>query len=301
MVKRLPTRPISGGTAGGVRPMRFNYWRTGYGAKLFSGLDFYVIQAGEYHCKPGYFTGSHEHGDNTQFFYHVDGPAIFEYARQRVALSSGDIFVAPPQHSFTYSSRQEMKYHWVSVSGCWPAFMGQPEIKIFHIGGDSDIEAMFVEIREVLILRKPGYPLQAIGVFYELMARIEEFANTTDAPESAYPEAVRNAIIYLRENYALPFDSAKTARAVGLSSSHLRALFEKWLGESPKRFHTRSRIQQAQRLLREQNLPVSEAAFHTGYSDVHHFSRVFKQITGLAPSQYAEQQHPPAKDRPNNY
>ncbi len=147
------------------------------------------------------------------------------------------------------------------------------------------------QIREILILRKSGYSLRAIGVFYELMARLEELTGTTTPSESAYPETVRNAIIYLREYYAEPFNATQTASAVGLSPSHLRALFEKWVGESPKRFHTRYRINQAKRLLKEQDLPVSEVGFHVGFDDAHHFSRVFKQITGVAPSQYTRRKH----------
>lgn len=297
MVKQLPHRPISGGTAGGVRPARFNYWRTGYGERIFPNLDFYVVQAGEYHCKPNYTTGNFDHSGHTQFFYHLSGEAIFEYSGKRILASGGDVFIAPPRRPFTYTSRREMQYHWFSLAGNWPAFLGTPEIQTLSLGGDRDIEALFVEIREILILRKIGYPLRAIGVFYELMARIEEISGNSAAPESTYPEAVRNAIIYLRENYAVPFNTAATADAVGLSPSHLRALFEKWLGESPKRFHTRTRIKQAQRLFREQNLPVSEVASHVGFSDVHHFSRVFKQFTGLAPSRYAEQQHQPDKNQ----
>ena len=78
-----------------------------------------------------------------------------------------------------------------------------------------------------------------------------------------------------------------------MSPSHLRALFEKWVGESPKRFHTRCRIDQAKRLFREQNLSVAEVGFHVGFADVHHFSRVFKQITGVAPSRYVDRSHGP--------
>jgi two-component system response regulator YesN len=67
----------------------------------------------------------------------------------------------------------------------------------------------------------------------------------------------------------------------------LRALFEKWVGESPKQFHTRTRIEQAVRLLREQELPVSTVALQVGFSDVRHFSRVVKHVTGQRPSEVA--------------
>ncbi len=290
MVQNLPPHPISG-SLNQTRLTRYNYWRTGYGSSISPNLDFYIVQAGEYHCKPNYATGSFEHTEHAQFFYHLSGDANFEYPDRRVSVSGGDIFIVPPRHLFAYNSLQKMKYHWFALEGNWPQFIGNPKILTFSLGGDSAIEDMFVEMREILILRSPGYSLRAIGVFYELMARLEEICGDSAAPESAYPETVRNAIIYLREKYAEPFNAAETATTVGLSASHLRALFEKWLGESPKRFHTRCRINQAKRLLSEPNLAVAEVGYHVGFLDVHHFSRVFKQITGVAPSRYAERKH----------
>ncbi len=297
MIKKLPPRPITGGTNEGARLRRYNYWRTGYGSGRPAKFDFCVAQAGEYHCKPNYITGGFEHTGRTQLFYHLTGQAIFEYPGHSGLVSPGDMFFAPPGHSFTYSSRQGMKHHWLALEGSWPRVLGEPGIKVFSLGYDPEIEAILIEIREILILRRPGYPLRAIGVFYELIARVEEISGVSTAPESAYPETVRNAIIFLRENYANPFNAAQTAAVVGLSQSHLRALFEKWVGESPKRFHTRCRIDQAKRLLSEQRLPVFEVAFHVGFADAHHFSRIFKRIIGVAPSRYAELQHTPGKNK----
>jgi AraC-like DNA-binding protein len=286
MMKLLPNRPIAGGTSNNLGLRRYGYWRTGYGSHFLPELDFCVAQAGEYHCKPNYMTGNFEHTYQTQIFYHVSGEAVFEHPGSRTAVASGDLLIIPPYHIFTYSSRWGMKYHWFALEGIWPRVLGDMRVQHRSLNYDAEIEAMLIELREVLILRKPGYPLRSIGVFYELMARIEEISGTSAVPESTYPEAVRNAIIFLRENYAVPFDAAQTADAVGLSQSHLRALFDKWLGESPKQFHTRCRIDQARRLLNEQRLPVVEVAFHVGFTDPHHFSRVFKQVMGVAPSHY---------------
>jgi AraC-like DNA-binding protein len=286
-MKLPPSRPIAGDTTNNLGLRRYDYWRTGYGPHFLPELDFCVAQAGEYHCKPNYVTGNFEHSYQTQIFYHISGEAVFEYSRgNRTVVVSGDLMIIPPYHAFTYRSRLGMKYHWFVLEGVWPRVLGDLEVKLHSLGYDAEIEAILIELREVLILRKLGYHLRSIGVFYELMARIEEISGTTDVPESAYPEAVRNAVIFLRENYAVPFNAAQTAAVVGLSQSHLRALFDKWLGESPKQFHTRCRIDQARRLLNEQRLPVVEVAFHVGFTDPHHFSRVFKQVMGVAPSHY---------------
>jgi len=39
-------------------------------------------------------------------------------------------------------------------------------------------------------------------------------------------------------------------------------------------------------LLRTHNLRVAEVAQTIGFDDVHHFSRVFKQVVGVTPSSY---------------
>ncbi|MCB0209848.1 MAG: helix-turn-helix domain-containing protein [Anaerolineae bacterium] len=284
--KSLPVRPMAGGTNNGSRLTRYTYWRTGYGAQ-FSNADFYIVQAGEYHCKPGYVANQTEYDPSqTHFFYHLEGEATFRSPRFCLQPTAGSIIVVPPQTTFQYSSPQAMKQHWFGIGGKWPTVLGEPAQVLFYgLDPDPETEGLFVEMREILILKKPGYALRAVSLFFELLARVEERSKTS-ASESAYPDAMRNAITFLRENYAVPFNATQTAAAVGISPSHLRALFEKWLGESPKKFHTRHRIKQAKRLLSQQKLSVSEVAFHVGFADVHHFSRVFKQITGMAPSQY---------------
>ena len=288
-VKKSPARPIAGGTNNGTRWNRYHYWRTGYGVNMPDRLDFHLTQAGEFHCKPDYLTGNFELTDQTQLFYHLEGQATFEYPGHRLNVQAGDLLIRPPFQTFTYGSQRGAKYHWLALGGDWPRVLGPREIKHYAFGLDDKIEAALVEIREVLILRRPGYPIRAVSGFYELIARLEDLSQNVK-PESAYPEVVRNAIVFLRENARGSFSATETARAVGVSPSHLRALFERWLGESPRRFHMGCRIELAKRLLSEQNYSVFEVATHIGFADVHHFSRVFKQMTGVAPSRYMQQQ-----------
>ena len=46
------------------------------------------------------------------------------------------------------------------------------------------------------------------------------------------------------------------------------------------------RIHHAQRFLKETALPVTEIAYAVGFSDYSHFSRIFKQYTGLSARTY---------------
>lgn len=281
-------RPITGGTNYGERPLRYHYWRTGYGQAIESHLNFWVAQAGVYHCKANYATGNFERLTfNLQFFYHVEGKATLEQNGTLCRLREGDLLIVPKGTAFRYSSKRGMRYHWFAVNGCWPSLFFNLE-RVLPLDYDAEIENKFVEIRETLILRQQGYDLQAIGLAFALVSRMRALSGQTTLPESGYPDVVRNAIYLLRENYKRPFNAAEVAQAVGLSSAHLHTLFHKWVGESPQRFHTRYRIEQAKRLLAQQPLPIFEVAYHIGFSDARYFARVFKQMTGVTPSQYAK-------------
>ncbi len=283
-----PLRPISGGTNDGIRPLRYDYWRTGYGIPITPAPDFWVAQAGKYHCKPRYKTGNFEHSERIQLFYHLEGGAMLENGHFLLpaSVARGDLLVFPRNHPFIYQSNEAIKHHWMGLEGVWPSLFVQQGLHHLSLGYDGEIEAKFVAIREVLILRKPGHALRAIGLLYELMARVAEMVGKTAVSHSAYPDTVQNAITHLRENYAIKYEAASTAAAAGVSQSHLRALFKKWVGESPHQFHTRYRIEQSARLLNEQRLGVAEVAYHLGFADSRHFSRTFKQVMKMSPGKY---------------
>ncbi|MCA9925143.1 MAG: helix-turn-helix transcriptional regulator [Anaerolineales bacterium] len=302
MVKRIPKRPIVGGTNQGLRPLQYDYWRVGYGTSESLAVDFWIERAGEFHSKSGHYAASHlNHPHTSQFYFHIDGDAEIEANGHVTAVFPGNVLAMPVGVPFHYRSHGVIRYHWFAIPDYWPEMMGSSNrVHWLAWGFDAELESRFAEIREILILGKPGYALRAIGVFYELLARVVERTQPADHAESAYPESVRSAITYLRERYTNPYDAADTAMAVGMSQSHLRALFEKWVGESPQKFHARCRIDEARRLLYQNNLNISQVALLVGFDDPRYFSRVFKQITGMPPSHYlsAQPTTSPAKSHP---
>lgn len=290
--KKLLKRPVSGGTHQGSRPHYFDYWRVGYGSREGYALGFWVEQAGEYHCKPehAYPVDAYRIGEWTRVTYLAAGEALLDFEGNEMRVGTGDLVVVPPNHPYVYRSEQVSHYHWFALAGKWVSLWGErPGILQLSPGSDVELAAGFVAIRETLILQPPGYPLKAIGRLYDLMARLELLRSGSMQASSNYPDAVRNAMVFLQENYTQSFSAAETAAHVHVSQSYLRELFEKWVGESPKRYHTRRRIERARRLLRDQRLPVKVVAMQVGFNDVSNFSRVFKQMTGSSPGQYLKE------------
>lgn len=83
-----------------------------------------------------------------------------------------------------------------------------------------------------------------------------------------------------------PLDVATLAAAVNVSPSHYFALFKRFTGCAPIDYFIRLRMWRASQLLDSNTVTVREVAEELGYEDPFYFSRVFKSVHRIPPSQY---------------
>ena len=76
------------------------------------------------------------------------------------------------------------------------------------------------------------------------------------------------------------------ARQAGFSPYHFARLFRTTTGESPHQFVLRQRIELAQRLLEEPDVPLAQVALAAGFAHQSHLTQHFKRHLGLTPSDY---------------
>ncbi|WP_052352921.1 helix-turn-helix transcriptional regulator [Neobacillus dielmonensis] len=76
------------------------------------------------------------------------------------------------------------------------------------------------------------------------------------------------------------------AEEYSISASYLRKLFLKYTGVGPKEYLINLRNEQACRYLTFTEFPIKEIAKLCGYYEEYHFSKMFKQLNGIAPSTY---------------
>lgn len=99
---------------------------------------------------------------------------------------------------------------------------------------------------------------------------------------------IRKAQQYIQEHVEEKLTVPVVAQSVGVSPSYLTALFHKHLEFSPAEYIRRIKLQQSKQLIREGQMNFTQIAENLQYSTVHHFSRQFKQMFGLTPSEYAK-------------
>jgi AraC-like DNA-binding protein len=73
-----------------------------------------------------------------------------------------------------------------------------------------------------------------------------------------------------------------------MSPSKLKRLFKQVFGDSIFSYYQQFRMKEAARLLKEEQLSVSEVGYQMGFSNLSHFSRVFNEHIGMKPKQYTK-------------
>ena len=113
--------------------------------------------------------------------------------------------------------------------------------------------------------------------------------NADHRMESCESEAVRKieqSIAYMLRHLDESLQVATLAARASISPSHFFALFKRRIGCAPIDCFIRLRMQHACHLLDETVMSVKEVAATLGYDDPFYFSRIFKSVNHVAPSEY---------------
>jgi AraC-like DNA-binding protein len=104
--------------------------------------------------------------------------------------------------------------------------------------------------------------------------------------EGAMPESLERATAFLRRAHRRPITTDDAARAVGLSTARLHALFAQWLGMGPGRYLSEVRLGHARDRLSASADPIAAIALDAGFSEQSAFSRAFRRRYGESPAAY---------------
>jgi AraC-like DNA-binding protein len=89
---------------------------------------------------------------------------------------------------------------------------------------------------------------------------------------------------YIHSNLGQNISLEVLAEMAGLSTHHFARAFKQTVGMPPHGYVLQRRIEHAQQMLRNTDLPMSEIALSAGFADQSHLARHFRRITGMSPS-----------------
>lgn len=121
-----------------------------------------------------------------------------------------------------------------------------------------------------------------MSVFYNMLHRL--------STDSSVQNVILPAIKYIEKNYQNPkLSNADLAEKCNISEVYFRKIFTETYKTTPKQFIVDIRINKAKQLLSDGILSIGAVAEECGFSNQYHFCHLFKERTGLKPTEYMKQ------------
>lgn len=115
-------------------------------------------------------------------------------------------------------------------------------------------------------------------------------SRTTPASSSMSKYYLEWAFTFIDQNFQNDISVADIAKSCKIHRNYLGKIFREQLGTSPQEFLITYRMNKAVQLLQTTKLSIKDIGNAVGYPNQLHFSRAFKNVYGMPPSQWRKAQ-----------
>lgn len=110
--------------------------------------------------------------------------------------------------------------------------------------------------------------------------------NLETSKEKEIKGLIRKAIKYIDKNFHQNISLDDVAKEMNMSYHYFSKFFKDSTGKNFVDYLTDLRIEKSKNILKDVTINVKEVCFEVGYSDPNYFSKIFKKVTGMTPTEY---------------
>ncbi len=157
-----------------------------------------------------------------------------------------------------------------------------------HIGNAIMIDQYFRLILEAFKSSRHNKDYTCSFLLHALLYAVSDYVNET-LPCHRYYSNILHIRHEIFEHPDVQWSVDRISEELHLSRSYFHEIYKKTFGSSCIADIISSRISRASDLLSSSDIPIKEIAEKCGYNSFVHFSRQFKEQTGLTPSEFRKQ------------
>jgi len=209
-------------------------------------------------------------------------------------VSSGQVFIIPPEEIHTTEGQEEVTYRSLLISQdllnmVIGSTQTQPYSQVVFkelVIRDKKLFCQLGNLHAELgsnatLLTKKSLLIATIGYLIECYANL----NFDFKLDSQHDKDVELARMFIEDHYAECFSLAEIAQIIYLNPFYFLRIFSQIVGVPPHIYQQQVRIRHAKQML-TRGIPIVEVASNTGFIDQSHFTKVFKKMVGVTPGEY---------------
>lgn len=140
--------------------------------------------------------------------------------------------------------------------------------------GSEQLIKIYLEQMLIKLIRK--------GTILKKAAKI-----STVTKQRSDSDLINKVVEYLHDNIYNRITFDDVCRYSNQSHTNLKVIFKSAVGMGIMEYYRNLRIEEIKKIIREKTFNFTKISETLGYTSVHYFSRHFKQVTGMTPSEYA--------------
>ena len=219
----------------------------------------------------------------------VNGQSQYSWNNQIYQLNKDDMVFF--QEGFTRSARSTPENPWQFIVLKFRLLTNnESTLKALHDipniihSSPIHIRQNFSMMEQLWRGRYPGYMLRCKSLLYDTIYSIMRQSSMFYDKNLPHQDKLGCVLDLITHNVGENYSVDELAIEADLSPSYFRMLFKRFTGYSALQYQNYVKIRRAQDLLNAGGLRVTEVANMVGIQDIYYFSRLFKQITGIPPS-----------------
>ncbi len=255
---------------------------------LAQGL--YPLGIGHYVEAMGHAMTRESH-DDYLLIYCIEGRGSLTVGERHGYLKAGQLLILPRglAHAYAADDADPWTIYWVHFDGTialdfFNNLSIDQDYPVLEVGHNAKLIADFETLLQV---RQSGYQLKhflhAANQLRQVLSYLALLRSSNQNQAGFDLERIHS---YMQAHIHQPLELETLAQQLNLSKYHFAKRYKELTGTSAINHFINLKIERACQLLDISNQNINEISYALGYDDAYYFSRIFKKVMGLSPTQY---------------
>lgn len=241
----------------------------------------------------------HKHENHVEMHFIISGEAYYMIDQERYWVKTGDVMIcnANVVHELSPEFFSDISMYWIELTDIEipglpkNCLISEKAATIYHCQDQyEEIYGLFEVMHRLYKSKNVASKEACFHMMIALLVTIYPYVNVKEENSNQKrknkKELCKSIKQYIDEHLSEDISLKALSEIYFMNMYYLSHVFKEQIGSSPMQYLVNRRIGEAQTLLEETNLTITEIAIRVGYGDPNQFYALFSKYVGMSPRKY---------------